>query len=124
MLFEGQSLTCKMLDDGIAEFCFDLKQQSINKFDQPAFKEFKQIVELLQNASELKGVLVTSAKNVFIVGADITEFLTIFKNTEQQIQDFLKDANDIFNGFEDLEVPTVVAINGIALGGGLADWSR
>jgi len=119
MLFEGQSLTCKMLDDGIAEFCFDLKQQSINKFDQPAFKEFKQIVELLQNASELKGVLVTSAKNVFIVGADITEFLTIFKNTEQQIQDFLKDANDIFNGFEDLEVPTVVAINGIALGGGL-----
>ncbi len=119
MLFEGQSITCKMLDGGIAEFCFDLQQQSINKFDQPTFKEFHQLVEILQNTSELKGVLVTSAKKVFIVGADITEFISTFKESEEQIQVFLKEANAIFNGFEDLNVPTAVAINGIALGGGL-----
>ncbi|MCP4271744.1 MAG: fatty acid oxidation complex subunit alpha FadB, partial [Gammaproteobacteria bacterium] len=86
MLFEGQSITCKMLDGGIAEFCFDLQQQSINKFDQPTFKEFHQLVEILQNTSELKGVLVTSTKKVFIVGADITEFISTFKESEEQIQ--------------------------------------
>jgi len=119
MLFEGQSITCKMLDDGIAEFCFDLQQQSVNKFDQPTFKEFRQLVEILQNTPELKGVLVSSAKKVFIVGADITEFISTFKQPEEQIQIFLKEANAIFNGFEDLNVPTAAAINGIALGGGL-----
>jgi len=119
MLFEGQSITCKMLDDGIAEFCFDLQQQSVNKFDQPTFKEFRQLVEILQNTSELKGVLVSSAKKVFIVGADITEFISTFKQPEEQIQVFLKEANAIFNDFEDLNVPTVAAINGVALGGGL-----
>jgi len=108
-----------MLDDGIAEFCFDQKQLAINKFDQPTFGEFQQIVEILHNTTDLKGVLVTSSKNVFIVGADITEFIETFKSSEQQIQQFLKEANDIFNGFEDLNVPTAVAINGIALGGGL-----
>ncbi len=119
MLFEGQSLTCNMLADGIAEFCFDQKQLAINKFDQPTFDEFRKVVDILDKTQDLNGVLVTSSKNVFIVGADITEFIATFKNTEQQIQQFLKDANAIFNSFEDLNVPTAAAINGIALGGGL-----
>ena len=119
MLFEGQSISCKMLDDGIAEFCFNSQTESINKFDQATFAEFRTVVDILQSSTELKGVIVTSNKNVFIVGADITEFLTLFENTEQQLQDWLQEANSIFNGFEDLAVPTAAAINGIALGGGL-----
>ncbi|MFT5451335.1 MAG: 3-hydroxyacyl-CoA dehydrogenase/enoyl-CoA hydratase/3-hydroxybutyryl-CoA epimerase, partial [Enterobacterales bacterium] len=119
MLFEGQSISCKMLDDGIAEFCFNSQTESINKFDQTTFAEFRKVVDILQASTELKGVIVTSNKNVFIVGADITEFLTLFESTEQQLQEWLKEANSIFNGFEDLAVPTAAAINGIALGGGL-----
>lgn len=119
MLFEGQSISCKMLEGGIAEFCFNSQQLAINKFDQPTFEEFRKVVDILKSTSDLKGVLVTSQKSGFIVGADITEFTDMFKHSEEEIQAFLKEANDIFCDFEDLPVPTVVAINGVALGGGL-----
>ncbi len=119
MLFDGQFISCKMLDDGIAEFCFDSKQLPINKFDQSTFEEFKQVVKILHSQTDLKAALITSNKGGFIVGADINEFLGMFKHTEDELKDWLKEANSIFNGFEDLNVPTAAAINGIALGGGL-----
>src|SRR5690606_18579513 len=56
---------------------------------------------------------------VFIVGADITEFVDNFKLPEAELVASNLEANKIFNDFEDLNVPTVAAINGIALGGGL-----
>ncbi|RLA04575.1 MAG: fatty acid oxidation complex subunit alpha FadB [Gammaproteobacteria bacterium] len=119
MLFEGQSISCQLISGGIAELCFNSQQESVNKFDQSTLNEFRQVVDTLKTTADLKAVLVTSEKNVFIVGADIKEFLDVFKHPEQQIQAWIKEANDIFNDFEDLQVPTAVAINGIALGGGL-----
>jgi 3-hydroxyacyl-CoA dehydrogenase/enoyl-CoA hydratase/3-hydroxybutyryl-CoA epimerase/enoyl-CoA isomerase len=69
--------------------------------------------------TSLKGVIVTSGKPVFIVGADITEFGALFGAGEDEITDRILRINlDVFNAFEDLPIPTVAAINGIALGGG------
>ncbi|EAR07242.1 fatty acid oxidation complex subunit alpha FadB, partial [Reinekea blandensis] len=53
------------------------------------------------------------------VGADITEFLAWFEQTEEDIIADVLKANEIFSAFEDLPFPTVVAINGICLGGGM-----
>jgi 3-hydroxyacyl-CoA dehydrogenase/enoyl-CoA hydratase/3-hydroxybutyryl-CoA epimerase/enoyl-CoA isomerase len=64
-------------------------------------------------------VLVTSAKDVFIVGADITEFGRKFRCTAEEVARDVLQANQVFVAFEDLGVPSVVAINGFALGGGL-----
>lgn len=119
MLFEGQSIRCEMLENGIANFCFDSQQDSVNKFDRNTLNEFQTLVSILQETPDLKGVVVTSNKPVFIVGADITEFLGMFKNDEAQIAEWVAEANAIFNGFEDLPVPTIAAVNGVALGGGL-----
>jgi len=76
-------------------------------------------VQAIQNNADVKGVVVTSGKDVFIVGADITEFVSTFKLPEEDLVAGNLSANKIFNAFEDLNVPTVAAINGIALGGGL-----
>jgi 3-hydroxyacyl-CoA dehydrogenase/enoyl-CoA hydratase/3-hydroxybutyryl-CoA epimerase/enoyl-CoA isomerase len=62
--------------------------------------------------------MVTSAKSTFIVGADITEFLTSFSQPEQTLTEWAKSATDVFDSFEDIQLPTIAAINGIALGGG------
>ncbi|WP_200970485.1 enoyl-CoA hydratase-related protein, partial [Klebsiella pneumoniae] len=54
----------------------------------------------------------------FIVGADITEFLSLFLVPEEQLSQWLHFANSVFNRLEDFPVPTISAVNGYALGGG------
>lgn len=119
MIFEGQSLTCQLLDDGIAEVCFDNKNESINKFDRVTLEELKSVAEALSQAKDVKAAIVTSNKPVFIVGADITEFQGLFANSREELLQWTAQANSIFNAFEDLPFPTVAAINGFALGGGM-----
>jgi len=119
MIYEGQSLRCEMLDNGIAEVIFDNQNESINKFDKATLAELSQVVDALNSNQDVRGVIVTSAKGVFIVGADITEFLAMFKESREQMIKWCEEANAIFSGFEDLPFPTLVAINGFALGGGM-----
>ncbi len=121
MIYEGQAITVERLDDGIAQLTFDLQGESINKFNKATLTELKLATELLTAtcyAGEVSGVIVTSAKDAFIVGADITEFTDMFAVPEEQLLADILATNTIFNGFEDLPVPTVAAINGLALGGG------
>ncbi|HTO20712.1 MAG TPA: fatty acid oxidation complex subunit alpha FadB [Pseudomonas sp.] len=119
MIYEGKAITVKALEGGIVELNFDLKGESVNKFNRLTLNELRQAVDALKADASVKGVIVTSAKDVFIVGADITEFVDNFKLPEAELVAGNLEANKIFNDFEDLAVPTVVAINGIALGGGL-----
>ncbi len=119
MIYEGKAITVKALESGIVELCFDLKGESVNKFNRLTLNELRQVVDTLKADASLKGVVVTSAKDVFIVGADITEFVENFKLPEAELVAGNIEVNRIFSDFEDLPVPTVVAINGIALGGGL-----
>ena len=117
-MYEGKSLRVTRLDGDIAELCFDRKDESVNKFDQQTVGELGEVAALLAKESGLKGLVVTSAKDGFIVGADITEFGANFSKSEEEIVDWALQANQIFNAIEDLPFPSVTAINGIALGGG------
>jgi 3-hydroxyacyl-CoA dehydrogenase/enoyl-CoA hydratase/3-hydroxybutyryl-CoA epimerase/enoyl-CoA isomerase len=117
MIFQGKSLSAQLLDDGIVELKFDA-QGSVNKFDQATLEEYRAVVTAINNCSEAKGVIVTSGKSTFIVGADITEFLDVFKESEEVLVPWIKNATDVFDSFEDIQLPTVAAINGVALGGG------
>jgi len=117
MIYQGKSLSAQLLDDGIVELKFDA-QGSVNKFDTATFVEYKAVVEAINNCSEAKGVIVTSGKSTYIVGADITEFIEGFKKPEAELLAWFKSSSDIFDSFEDIQLPTVAAINGVALGGG------
>jgi len=119
MIFEGQSIQCRLRDKGIAEVCFDNQNESVNKFDRATLNEWLQVNELLAEHKEVKAVMATSGKPVFIVGADITEFNELFSSSREDLLGWLVEANKAFTGFEDLPYPTAVAIDGMALGGGL-----
>lgn len=119
MIYEGKAITLEALEGGIVELKFDLKGESVNKFNRQTLEELRQAVDTLKGHGGLAGVLVTSGKDVFIVGADITEFVTSFQLPDAELLAGNLDVNRIFSDFEDLPVPTVAAINGIALGGGL-----
>ncbi|WP_299583303.1 fatty acid oxidation complex subunit alpha FadB [uncultured Microbulbifer sp.] len=118
MLFSGKALTVQMLDNGIAELKFDLQGESVNKFNRQTVTEFSQALDAIEAADGVKGVLLTSGKGVFIVGADITEFGNAFSAGAEGVADLMNQNNENINRLEDLPVPTAVAINGYALGGG------
>ncbi|CAM5199234.1 fatty acid oxidation complex subunit alpha FadB [Oligella ureolytica] len=119
MIYSGPAITVQMLEDGIAEFKFDLKNESVNKFNRVTLDDFAAAVQAVKADPQIKGLLVTSAKNFFIVGADITEFGDVFAHGRDYIKNWVMDIHRTFNSFEDLNIPKVVAINGFALGGGL-----
>ncbi len=118
MIYEGKAITVKTLENDIVEFKFDLEGESVNKFNRLTLTELRDAVAAINANKNVKGVVVTSGKDVFIVGADITEFVENFKLPEEELVAANLEVNSFFNAFEDLEVPTVAAINGIALGGG------
>ena len=119
MIYSGKAISVQATDDGIAELCFDLQDDSVNKFNALTLNELKEATAAIAADGSVKGVIVTSGKPVFIVGADIMEFGALFGAGEDEIADKILGINmEVFNAFEDLPVPTVAAINGIALGGG------
>jgi 3-hydroxyacyl-CoA dehydrogenase/enoyl-CoA hydratase/3-hydroxybutyryl-CoA epimerase/enoyl-CoA isomerase len=119
MIYQGKAVTVKSLQNGIVELNFDLEGESVNKFNQLTVEDLGAAAEALKADGSIKGMIVTSAKSVFIVGADITEFTEMFKLPEDEIAGWCLKSNQVFNAIEDLPFPTVTAMNGIALGGGL-----
>ena len=118
MIYQGKALEVKALSDGNAELILDLQGEAVNKLSTVVIQELEAAVAALQKESGLKGLLISSAKEAFIVGADITEFHGVFGKSEQQLVDMNLRVHALFNALEDLPYPTVTAINGLALGGG------
>ena len=118
-LFRGQSLTLARIDQGFAELCLRRDDAAINKLDARTLGELGTALDLLEQQGDLRGLLVSSGLDVFVVGADITEFSGLFARTRQDIVSHTWQANQLFERLTAIPLPSVVAINGFALGGGL-----
>jgi 3-hydroxyacyl-CoA dehydrogenase/enoyl-CoA hydratase/3-hydroxybutyryl-CoA epimerase/enoyl-CoA isomerase len=118
-MYSGKSLRVQALGGGLVELVFDRESDAINKLDDRTVSELREATAAIAADPSVRGVLATSTKSVFIVGADITEFGARFKLPEAELAASVARSNEVFNAFEDLAVPSVVAINGFALGGGL-----
>ena len=117
MIYQGKNLQVEMLASGIARLVLDLPGSSVNKFDRQTLNELRDAVAAVA-ASDALGLIFASGKSGFIVGADIMEFTATFREPEAKLISWLEEVNAIFNSIEDLPVPTLTAINGVALGGG------
>jgi enoyl-CoA hydratase len=101
-------------DEQIAVLTFD--RPPLNAIDEQVVTELAEATAELAGDDRTRAVLVRSAlEGVFMAGADITEFERI---ADEGIDRALL-AQQVFTGFAELPQPTVAAINGHALGGGL-----
>ncbi len=119
MKYDGKAIQLSQLPEGIVELTFDLQGESVNKFNQLTVNELQEAVAKLKTEKSIRGLLIRSKKDSFIVGADVTEFLTHFKRPPEELQAWLGEVNKTFSTIEDFEFPTICAINGFAFGGGL-----
>ncbi len=105
-------------DEGrIDHLVFDTPGASVNVLSRPAIAELgARLDELMANRPV--GLIVRSAKKSgFIAGADIKEF-TAIRDPAEGIE-LVRAGQIALQRLEDLPFPTVAAIHGFALGGGL-----
>jgi 3-hydroxyacyl-CoA dehydrogenase/enoyl-CoA hydratase/3-hydroxybutyryl-CoA epimerase len=103
--------------DGIATLTLDRPGSSANTLGQPVLLELEaRLAELA--ATPPAGLVIRSGKpSGFIAGADIREFTTL-RNAEEAFA-HITVGQRVFARLEALPCPTVAAIAGFALGGGL-----
>jgi 3-hydroxyacyl-CoA dehydrogenase/enoyl-CoA hydratase/3-hydroxybutyryl-CoA epimerase/enoyl-CoA isomerase len=118
-MYSGEKLSLTQIDNHFLELNFNSNEGSVNKLDKHTLDELHQALITAQQAKNIKGLILTSSKNAFIVGADITQFKQMFDASEEQFLESANHINGMMSAIEDMPFPTVVAINGFALGGGL-----
>ncbi len=116
--------------DGIALLSWDVPDRSMNVITIKVIEELAAVVEQLAGDAAVKGVVVTSAKDAFCAGADITlleslgrTFATSVKERgeEQAVVRLFEESRKLsllYRRIETCGKPWVAAINGTAVGGG------
>jgi 3-hydroxyacyl-CoA dehydrogenase / enoyl-CoA hydratase / 3-hydroxybutyryl-CoA epimerase / enoyl-CoA isomerase len=79
MLYNGNAFRLELKSDQILNVIFDLKDQSANVFNAQALGELAEVLAIIKKQSNIQGLIFSSAKEGFVFGADITEFLGHFK---------------------------------------------
>lgn len=114
--------------DGIALLTWDMPGRSMNVFTEEAMLELNAIVDKVAGDAAIKGAVITSGKDSFSGGADITllqKMLTTFaaekeKDVEKATRALFDNAGYMTGLFRKLETsgkPWVSAINGTCMGG-------
>ncbi len=102
--------------DGVAWLALDKAGASTNSLSREVMEELAAMVAEVARANP-KALIVTSAKRGFIAGADIKEFVGI--RTPEQAYELIRQGQQVLDKLAALPCPTIAAINGFALGGGL-----
>jgi len=100
---------------GLVWLTFDKQGESANTFSRDALEELSASLDQIRSAAP-KGLIVRSAKDSFIAGADVEEF-TRFKSPDEALA-FVRLGWDVFQKLHDLPFPTTAMINGYCMGGG------
>jgi 3-hydroxyacyl-CoA dehydrogenase/enoyl-CoA hydratase/3-hydroxybutyryl-CoA epimerase len=102
--------------EGLVWLTFDKQGESANTFSRQALEELSAALDAIRAMSP-KGLIIRSAKEGFIAGADVEEF-TRFKSGAEALQ-FVKLGWDVFQQLRDLPFPTTAMVNGFCMGGGV-----
>ncbi|MBO4225899.1 3-hydroxyacyl-CoA dehydrogenase NAD-binding domain-containing protein [Bradyrhizobium neotropicale] len=116
--------------DGIALVTWDIPGRSMNVLDETSVLELEEIVKQTTADAAIKGVVITSSKDAFCAGADLSMLEGMNRTYAQLLQEKGEVAanqvlfeqsrrfSQVFRSIETSGKPWVAAINGLALGGG------
>jgi 3-hydroxyacyl-CoA dehydrogenase/enoyl-CoA hydratase/3-hydroxybutyryl-CoA epimerase/3-hydroxyacyl-CoA dehydrogenase/enoyl-CoA hydratase/3-hydroxybutyryl-CoA epimerase/enoyl-CoA isomerase len=113
------SLRLDVLDGNVGLITFDQPGSRANVLSQAVQADFEAVLAQLRQRTELRGLILRSGKpGMFIAGADLKEMGKTGHDPEETRR-VIRRGLDIIAAFENLPYPTVAAIEGPCLGGGL-----
>jgi len=117
----GVSPTLEVDPDGIGWITFDDPERSLNVLSEPVMRRFAETLDSARAAGRegrIKAVVIRSGKSdSFIAGADVDQIAELEDPSDAEQKIRLGQA--IFMDVETLPVPTIAAIHGVCLGGGV-----
>ncbi|MBX7219046.1 MAG: enoyl-CoA hydratase/isomerase family protein [Blastocatellia bacterium] len=110
------SITYQKDDDNIVTLTIDMPNRSANVINYEFGEAFQSAMTKLEAETDLRGILVTSAKKTFLAGGDLDLLFAVTDAAEaMRGVDQLKV---LFRKLETMGKPVVACLNGSALGGG------
>lgn len=104
-------------DEKILWAILDRKGESANTLSTPVFREFQEMLAIIEKMQPTALVFRSAKPKSFIVGAEISEFVDM--TVDSEVKATLQEALSVMDRVEKLPYPTIAAIHGHCLGGGL-----
>ena len=121
-----KNFTFEIDADGIALITFDSPGKSMNVISADVMTDFDTLTTKIASDDKVKGAVITSGKDAFCAGADLSELGGSAAEHAKLPEDEMKAKlfeqcfrlNKTFRALETCGKPVAAAINGLALGGG------
>ena len=115
-----KTLRTHLDEEQVLTVWFDHADKSVNTFCPLALEELAKVIDSIERGDlnhQVTGVVFASGKpDVFVSGADLFALKNMDEKEQQQ---FLETGQSLFDRISLLPMPTIAAINGHCLGGGL-----
>lgn len=107
--------------DGVGVLTLDAPDEPVNTFSMARLETLGRWVGQLRERGDLRGCVIVSGKETnFIAGVDLKEVAaTIDRGQVEALEQVTRRGQEIFCELAELPFPTVAAIHGAAVGGGL-----
>src|SRR3954449_8762012 len=106
--------------DGIVTLTLDDPNHRVNMMNDDFRSSLSAVVDRLEAVQDsITGVIVTSAKDTFFAGGDLTQLCNVNDDNAAEFAAGVKKIKADLRRLETLGKPVVAALNGAALGGGL-----
>ena len=105
------------MGDRTATLCLN-RPDSLNALSPNLLQEFSHAVSVVQADQNVKALVVKGEGRGFCAGADLLYFDQVFDDLSL-LPDYVSELNGALSGLEALPIPTIAAVHGYALAGGL-----
>lgn len=115
-----EALTVTESESGIVQVIMDMPGSSANVLTVDLFAQLDTTFAELQARDDLCGLILISAKpSIFVAGADLKRIVATLDWSDENIIRFCEDGRAVMKRLSEMPFPTVAAIHGACVGGGL-----